>query len=912
VLDESIGRLPDGHGGAVVLDGAAGLGKTALLEHAMAAAAERGFQVRHAAPGPPERNFQLGVVRALLEAPLRDAGEGERARLLRGPAEQVGSVLLGGANPASGNAMAVAHGVMWLCSALAARQPLVLAVDDAQWADRESLEVLAYLARRVDDLPVLILVAARGADPQAQADVLSLLGGARSGTVLRPQPLTRFGAVRLIRRVAPDASFAVCADCHEAAGGNPWLLDELGRQIATHGPEGAPSLSRAARGSVRARMAALAPAERSVAAALSVVGDRVERRVVATVAGVPAGELAGARDALTAAGLLGASGLRVAHDLIAAAIRDGLSRGDRERLHAEAARALMDLRADDEAVARHLLHCAPAGDPEASALLVRAATAARERGAVRVAGAYLDRALNERAPGDDRGRMLAELATFVFASGCPDARVRLRQALREVGDSEGRVDILTRLAMLNVVDGCDGELSQFLSADAQGDADDDIRLAYEAAALDALITVPERHAERARRVAAIDPSATDDPVLARVFIAHRAWLACELGEPGADHCAELAVQALDGGLLLDEAESRVGFHLCVRALIMCDRTEQAAREIARLRERATARGSRRMLAAAAWYSAEVALRTGHLARAEADSRRALALVDDGPNVVTGGASEVLIVALAERGAFEEAHELLADAGERGPADTTPWEIGLRHSRARLALAEGDFERAHTYAREAGAARDSQGRPNPSRTPWRSTAALALAHLGRTDEAVVLADQELAAAERFGAPLPIATALHARAVADDDPRRRVELCERALSLAAGKGAKALTARLSHEIGTTLRKAGKLLEGREALRTALSDADEAGAVPLARQVRDELVATGLRPRRAATTGAGALTPRERQVCELAAVGKPNREIARQLFLSIKTVETHLAACYRKLEVAGRAQLSAALAA
>ena len=96
-----------------------------------------------------------------------------------------------------------------------------------------------------------------------------------------------------------------------------------------------------------------------------------------------------------------------------------------------------------------------------------------------------------------------------------------------------------------------------------------------------------------------------------------------------------------------------------------------------------------------------------------------------------------------------------------------WEVNIRHARARLALAEGDFELALADAMVVGNLREEQGRRNPTWTPWRSTAARALAHLGRRDEAVLLADTELRVARRFGAPIPIAAAMHARAVAEAD-------------------------------------------------------------------------------------------------------------------------------------------------
>ncbi len=280
-------------------------------------------------------------------------------------------------------------------------------------------------------------------------------------------------------------------------------------------------------------------------------------------------------------------------------------------------------------------------------------------------------------------------------------------------------------------------------------------------------------------------------------------------------------------------------------------------------------------------------------------------------MLTGGAAGVLVCALAERGELQEARELLGERGLDGPLAGMPWESAVLHARARLALAEGDFELALAEATESGLRRGDRGRPNPTWTPWRSTAAIALAHLGRRQEAVAMADAELVLAQRFGAAVPIASALNGRAVAEADPAARAALCERALSMAASTSAALEAVRARLELGSALAYMGRRTEARDALRPALADADEIGAVLLAQRARRELVATGLRPRRAALEGAAALTPRQRQVCELAGAGKGNRAIAQELFLSIKTVETHLAACFRKLGVATRAELALQLA-
>jgi len=321
VLASAVRRLSEGTGGVIVLEAAAGLGKTALLEHAATLLGGTDCLVRRAAPGPLERHFSFGVVRALLESPLREASTEEREHLLEGAAAPAGKLLLEGTAPGADGAMAVAHSVLWLCAALAEKRPLALVIDDAQWADRSSLEVLSYLARRVDDLPLLIVIGARADAPDAATDLLSMLGSARSATVLHPQPLTARGAAQLIRRIAPDTPTPVCHDCHRTVGGNPWLLRELGRQIAARGPEaidetGSDAVTDVARRVVRRRMAEVSPRDRGVAEALAVIGEGVPQHVLAAVAGVPVGELGPARDALAAAGLLKRDGQRFAHGLI--------------------------------------------------------------------------------------------------------------------------------------------------------------------------------------------------------------------------------------------------------------------------------------------------------------------------------------------------------------------------------------------------------------------------------------------------------------------------------------------------------------------------------------------------------------------------------------------------------------------
>ncbi len=620
--------------------------------------------------------------------------------------------------------------------------------------------------------------------------------------------------------------------------------------------------------------------------------------------------MSAARDALASAGLLGPDNRGLAHALIAAAILENLPRAESERLHREAARTLAADGAESDIVAAHLLQCAPHADRVAAAALRDAAINATRRGAPHAAAAYLQRALEERAPGDDRGQLLAALAVATFDAGLPGARDRLREALAQIDDHASRVDLLTRLATWYVLDASDDELSALLAQEVAADHGPETRLALEVAALEMLIMIPDRHPERAARLAALKDDDGAEPILERAVLAHRAWLATEIGTPDADTCAAFAHRALDGDLLLREAGSRAGFHCCVRALIFTDHFAEAEAAIAAMREDRAVRGSLRLLAGAAWYAAELAQRTGRIADAENEARLALDLTPDDVNLFTGGAIEILVWALAGRGAFAEARALLDEHDLTDEIGRQIWEIGILHSRAVLALAEGDFPRAHDQAVHAGRLRIGQGRPNPVWTPWRATAALALAHQGRRHEAAALAAEELALAERFGAPTAILAATHAAAVAEADDARRLETCEAALLRVGDTGSSLELSRIRLELGHALARLGRRVDARGSLQVVLADADRTGATLLAERARRELVATGLRPRRAQTEGLASLTPRQRQVCELAASGTTNRAIAQQLFLSVKTVETHLAAAYEKLGVETREALVGAL--
>ena len=370
-------------------------------------------------------------------------------------------------------------------------------------------------------------------------------------------------------------------------------------------------------------------------------------------------------------------------------------------------------RADADVVASHLLECGPQADPEVSELLVRAAADAARRGAPHAAAAYLERALEERAPGDDRGRMLAQLATVAFDAGLPDSRRRLREALHEVRDRESRIDVLTRLAALNVVDTGDAEPAELFERELAGETDPDVRLAIEAASLDALMMIPERHAERARRVAAIDLRRDDGPAArARRPRAPRVGRDRARRARRGRRARRWRAEALEGDLLLREAGRRAAYHLCVRALVMTDRPTRRGR-----RSRACATRRSRAARCGCAPARPGTRRTSRCAAGASPRPRTTPAWRSTSSTTASTSSpaaplEVLVCALAERGAFGEARELLRERRLDGALRATRWEIGMRHARARLWLAEGDFERAHAEALRGRRAARAAGPAEP--------------------------------------------------------------------------------------------------------------------------------------------------------------------------------------------------------
>jgi ATP/maltotriose-dependent transcriptional regulator MalT len=376
---------------------------------------------------------------------------------------------------------------------------------------------------------------------------------------------------------------------------------------------------------------------------------------------------------------------------------------------------------------------------------------------------------------------------------------------------------------------------------------------------------------------------TDPPFTTAALTALATHLAMT-GEP-ADRAAQVAERALVG-----TAHRGRAWCEAVRVLVVTDRYEAAAREL----EHA---GDHEALA----LRAGLRLRTGDLPGALSDARRVHA-----PDPLTyGRAVARLAEVLLELGEADEAAALFDDGPMAASAGALPAAYGAEcvlFARGRLRLVQGRVGEAIEDLRECGRRADAAGNVSPAALPWRSRLAQALLASGVAAEAVALAADELERARRCGAPRALGIAL----CAHED----VERLREAVAVLETSGARLELARALTQLGGALRHAGHRLDAREPLRRALDLAHRCDATPLEERALAELHAAGARPRRRLASGAGALTPSERRVAELAAAGHKNREIADALYLTLTTVEYHLRHCYRKLGIVSRAGLDAAL--
>jgi DNA-binding CsgD family transcriptional regulator len=923
-LDRALTAAARGRGQVVVVEAAAGLGKTSLLKAASHAAERAGFTCLRARATELERDFAYGCVRQLLEPVVFAAAGDERDRLFNGAAALARPLFAPTAielvATSADRSYSMLHGLYWLLNNLADRGSVALAVDDLQWSDTESLRFLNYVTPRLDGLRLAVLATTRTGDKPI--DVVRLAASPEA-TVLRPGPLSidataTICATRLGAGIEPDFASA----CRNATGGNPFFLDALLREAEERqlsaGSDDAVRVPRIAPAAVTEavllRLSGAPAAAGSLLRAVAVLGDGTSVAEAAAMAELTAEDVAGAHDQLVALDLLRrADRLEFAHPILREAVGADIGHLELAKAHARGALVLAACGATEERIAAQIVEAEPIGDAGRVELLRRVAGDAIERGAPSAAVALLGRALAEPPSPGSRGGVLLELGSAELRLGAPDGVTHLTEAVALSRNPEQLTTAVRRLAIgLTISRRAEDAVTAIEAAiDIVRPADPESALLLEGeiwthASLDTRARAArrlERHAD------GLDGSTPGQ----RLVLASYACARASTSDTAQEAAAALQGALADGRIVGDQQEGVVGLGLSfdlALGLIAADALDVADIYLEQTLVSARAQAAIPVVAYLTGRRGLLALRRGAVAAAEADGRTALELLT--LHQIPLGipfALGLVIQALVEGGDLDAAEQELRDGGFDGAIPPGPTSNFLLEARGQLRLAQDRTGDGVADLVEFGRRDEQWALANPRASRWRSHAALGLAAIGASDDARRIARDDLARARRWGAPRGVGVALRAVALTDGDADPTIPLAE-AVAVLERSPARLEHARALTDHGAALRRANRRIEGRTALEQALDLAVRCNAGALAERARAELDAAGGRSGRTDVSGIGALTASERRVAELAADGQSNPEIAQALYVTRKTVETHLGHVYRKLGIAGRGKLAGAL--
>lgn len=932
-VERDLAAARAGSGRLVLITGPAGIGKSAVLAAVRVRA--QGMVVARARGAELEGGYAFGVVRQLFEPVLRGCSRGERARLFgrgAGPARDVLGMGSSEVTGGGGGFPEVMHGLYSLALNVAERRSLLVLIDDAHWADPPSVRFVSYLAGRLDGAAILVVVAVRGADRPGADGTLGAVAREDTTRLVQLASLSPQATSALLRSeygepVAPEFATA----CLVATGGNPFFLRELIRALRADGVSptadqagrvarlGPPSVAR----SVLTRIMGLSSAARPVARALAMLGGEARLRDVAGLSSLEEATVAIAIDELRAAGVtVGFDPVAFAHPIVNAAIYADTAPGERDRDHRRAACLLAAGNAEVERVAAHLVRTRPVADAWAASVLKDAAGEALRRGAPDSAVVYLERALAEPPASGDRVGVVASLGRCEYLAHQPGGAGHLLEAMGSAVTVRARAEFALQAAQalmvaepdaseaaIEILDRAIGELA---------DPHSQLSMRLEARLLAAAglkLSTRRLHVERLDGVFA--RSLGEDDAASLLLINLAFWTLLEGRTPGrfedlavhvggggcpADVAGRVAQRALaDGRLLREDGCDSELFLFATGTLFYAEFLDQAQHWVERALEDARRRGSVQGYALTSATLAEVAYRRGDLPSAEAHARAAA-------EISAEDAAAVLVNILIEQGHVDEAARVLEPF--RIPPDADHLLLQpIRYARARLRIAQGRIQEATNELLMCADWLRAWPAENPSFIAWRSRLALVLAGVGQRDRARELATEELALARRLGQPRTVGIALRALGLVEHDSRG-VDLLRGAATELGRTSARLELARALIDYGSALRRLGHRIDARAPLREGLDLAHTCGATVLAQTAHQELLASGARPRRRALRGRDALTPTEARIADMAAHGDSTPEIAQALFVTTKTVETHLGHAYQKLDIHSRDELAAAL--
>jgi len=922
-IDQTLASSIVGEGRLLIFEGAAGIGKTALLQEGRRRALEAELTVAWAQGSEFEGEFPYAVIRQLFEPLMRATGVEDRERLLGGAAQFASPVVLSDATENSAPtdvSFAVVHGLYWLVANLASQAPLVLMVDDLHWADAPSLRFLLYLARRLEGLRVSILASVRRGDDGSEPLLLAELGSTPAALRDLPAPLSEGAVADLLGTVfedRPDQEFARA--CRLATGGNPLLVRELAKALVVDGVEpdatslavvdvtGPETIARATLG----RLARLSEDAVRLAQAVAILGRDATLLRAARVAELDDQRAFGALDILVAAEFVrSGTSIEFVHPIVRAAIYNELTPGRLTIAHRQIADLLTEEGAEIDATAGHLLLSQPIGSQNTIELLRQAAAHAFGVGAPGNAATYIARAIEEGPERELRAELLLELGLARKLTGeIASALEYLEQVSNVTGHPVTRTRAAIEAAMIRVFSGdWQGPLETIEAALAElGEQDLDLLLATEAS-LGVMMGYDQGLVPRLDlRLDELDELANTSGTAARPLLMTLGGIGAMRGERN-DVTRVRIERAWDGGRYLEAGVSIELLPQGCYGLLFCDEIESLEQIVQTIRTHARARGSLMEFLVATTVASSLETRRGRLPAAEAELRVGCdGSIEHGymfalPTLLWGSA-DVLI----ERPAAADVVALVETLDPAQMPNNFNAAI-VSEVRGRLRFVAGDRASAIADLRYAGRIFDALHAANPNAVSWRSALALML-EPAEYEEAVELVNTELGDARSIGQARGIGIALRALGTLVGDEAGRSHLQE-AVSVLADSPARLEHARALVEFGSALRRGGARAAAREPLREGLELAARCGASRLLDRARDELAASGARPRRLYQTSRDALTPSELRVAQLAAEGRATKEIAQSLFVTTKTIDAHLQHAYTKLGINSRKQLEEAL--
>ena len=930
-VEAALTALGEGRGACLAVSGEPGIGKTRLLAELRERADGQGRLVLAGAAAEFERDVPFGVWADALDAYVVAADLPRRAGWGDALTDELAEVLpslhdgrSGGAGPAD-ERYRTHRAVRALLAAITADRPLVLVLDDLHWSDGASVELIASVIRRGAGLPLLLALAFR---PGRPADRLGPALAAPQVRRLRLGPLGEADAARLL-----GGDGAAVAAVYRQGGGNPFYLEQLWRSggyaapSAGNGAAPGGGVPPAVAASLAEELASLAPPSRAFLEAAAVAGEPFEPDLAAAIGQLDADAGLAALDDLLGLDLVRPTKVPrrfiFRHPLVRRAVYESAPGGTRMAAHARAAAALAARGAGPAERAHHVEQSAGRGDEDAIALLL-AAGGATERRAPDAAARWYAAALRLLPEGDVERRVAVRvaLASAQRSLGELDAcRATLLEAIDLLprDDVARRVELTARCAAVEHWIGRHEDAHRRL-ASAWAELPD--RAGYEAAALeielavDAIYTFDYGQARATGASALATTLRLGDAGLIAASASALALAEVVDGEtaPAREHHA-LAVERIDRLADAELAPRLETLYYLTWAESYLEHYDAAIAHADRGLAIARASGEGRMLVPmllARCYPLEM---QGRLAEAIETCERALeaARLSAHPHFLFWALWEqaFALYYAGDLDAAIDACEESARVGGRMIGGTMPSAGGgPGWALASCRLESGQPEAALALMRELGGEDLERFAPVERCFDWEILALAELA-LGRHERADALARRAEADAERLGLQLAAALARRTRAcvqLATGDAAGAAASAQASLDAAGRVGAALQIAYSRALLGRALAAAGDRTRAIAVLRKAEQELDASGSVRPRDEARRELRRLGARaesrgPRAAGESGLDALSRRESEIAGMLCDRFTNREIAAALFLSEKTVETHVRHVFHKLGVSSR---------